>query len=303
LIYGKYIAKGVVVKVKIIGIALLTLVGINAAEKRQLSPSQDISAMVGVYTNQNKRPYQEDRFFYGNVDGGLFCAIYDGHTNDKTSEYLKNNLHLLFAKVQGSMQERFEAAFALADENVAGLKSGSTASVVYIKDTMIYFAHVGDSRAVLSNNGKIDFVTSDHKPNREDEKMRITDAGGRVGFFFGSWRVNASLAVSRSIGDYSLKPFVICIPEYTAQQLKSGRNVVIMGSDGFWDVVSNEDAVKRVHTELCGKKRSLDRVAQLLAEEALRNSMNKDNVTVMVIKLPSDEDSEKKEADEFCSIM
>lgn len=40
-----------------------------------------------------------------------------------------------------------------------------------------------------------------HKPEREDEKKRIEDNGGCV-IWFGAWRVNGSLAVSRAIGGY-----------------------------------------------------------------------------------------------------
>jgi len=41
-----------------------------------------------------------------------------------------------------------------------------------------------------------------HKPERKDEKERIEALGGRV-IWFGAWRVNGNLAVSRAIGEFS----------------------------------------------------------------------------------------------------
>ena len=41
----------------------------------------------------------------------------------------------------------------------------------------------------------------------KDERQRIEDLGGCV-VWFGGWRVNGSLAVSRAIGDLEQKPFV-----------------------------------------------------------------------------------------------
>lgn len=47
---------------------------------------------------------------------------------------------------------------------------------------MCYVANVGDSRAVLSQEkgAKIMPLSKDHKPEQEDEKARILEAGGQV---------------------------------------------------------------------------------------------------------------------------
>lgn len=55
-------------------------------------------------------------------------------------------------------------------------------------------------------------LSSDHKASREDEVVRVQDAGGFVWFD----RVMGQLAVSRAIGDHSLRPFVIPEPEVTS---------------------------------------------------------------------------------------
>lgn len=57
-----------------------------------------------------------------------------------------------------------------------------------------------DSRVHLSATE----LTSDHHPDRKDEKARIKAAGGSV-IVWGVPRVNGQLAMSRSIGDVALK--------------------------------------------------------------------------------------------------
>ena len=61
------------------------------------------------------------------------------------------------------------------------MRGGSTASVVYVKGGCAYFAHAGDSRAVLLNSQGDDiFATKDHKPDRWDEGERIKSAKERL---------------------------------------------------------------------------------------------------------------------------
>ena len=54
--------------------------------------------------------------------------------------------------------------------------------VILIIEDELYFANVGDSRAVLSKNfgENVVQVTLDHKPSEEEEQKRIVNAGGRV---------------------------------------------------------------------------------------------------------------------------
>ena len=46
-------------------------------------------------------------------------------------------------------------------------------------------ANVGDSRAVLCSDGRALPMSSDHKPNKPEERRRIQALGGRVVYSFG----------------------------------------------------------------------------------------------------------------------
>lgn len=53
----------------------------------------------------------------------------------------------------------------------------------------------------------------------QDEKERIEALGGCV-VYFGAWRVNGNLSVSRAIGDVEHKPYISgepCVSEFTLE--------------------------------------------------------------------------------------
>ena len=49
-----------------------------------------------------------------------------------------------------------------------------------IKNNKLIISNTGDSRIVIYKNGKIFFVTEDHKPNKEKEREKIKNAGGQI---------------------------------------------------------------------------------------------------------------------------
>ena len=61
-----------------------------------------------------------------------------------------------------------------------------------------YVANIGDSRAVLSRGGQVVPLSFDHKPDLTEERNRIEKAGG----FVKEGRVNGTLSLSRSFGDF-----------------------------------------------------------------------------------------------------
>ncbi|GMI87167.1 ABA-HYPERSENSITIVE GERMINATION 3, ARABIDOPSIS THALIANA PROTEIN PHOSPHATASE 2CA [Hibiscus trionum] len=120
---------------------------------------------------------------------------------------------------------------------------GSTAVVAIVTPDKIVVANCGDSRAVLCRNGVAQPLSDDHKPDRPDELLRIEEAGGRVIYWDGP-RVLGVLAMSRAIGDNYLKPFVIAEPEVTITERTGDDECLVLGSDGLWDVVTNEMACR-----------------------------------------------------------
>ncbi|GAB2282328.1 hypothetical protein Dimus_016874 [Dionaea muscipula] len=86
-------------------------------------------------------------------------------------------------------------------------------------------------------------LTRDHRPDREDEKLRVEMAGGYVTEWAGVPRVNGQLAVSRAIGDVSFKRYgVISAPEVSDwQPLTANDSYLIVASDGIFEKMSPQD--------------------------------------------------------------
>lgn len=64
--------------------------------------------------------------------------------------------------------------------------------------------------------------------------------------FWGRWRVEGVLAMSRAIGDASLKPFVTCAPEIMSRKIEEDDCYLVLATDGLWDVMSNEEVASFV---------------------------------------------------------
>jgi serine/threonine protein phosphatase PrpC len=82
-----------------------------------------------------------------------------------------------------SLREAFDRTNSLckgvlAKAQLLERRIGSTALVSVILQDKLYLANLGDSRAVLSRNGKAERLTSDHKPLTRYERKRIRDLGG-----------------------------------------------------------------------------------------------------------------------------
>ena len=93
---------------------------------------------------------------------------------------------------------------------------------------VLYSANVGDARGVLCRGERAVRLTYDHKGSDRMEAQRIMDAGG----FVMSGRVNGVLAVTRSLGDSSMKDFVVGAPYTTETELSEEEQFLIMACDG-----------------------------------------------------------------------
>ncbi|XVF35074.1 hypothetical protein REPUB_Repub18cG0113500 [Reevesia pubescens] len=271
-----------------------------------------------------------------------FYGVYDGHGGCQVANYCSKRMHLALAEeieiakacifdgnIGHEWQEQWKKAFSdcfiRVDAEIGGVHRGtdgnktdrepvapetvgSTAVVAIVSSTHVIVANCGDSRAVLYR-GKLPMPLSvDHKPDREDEHARIEAAGGKVIQWNGS-RVFGVLAMSRSIGDKYLKPWIIPDPEIMFVTRAKEDECLILASDGLWDVISNEEAceVARKRILLWHKKHGdqlsaergegVDPAAQAAAEYLSRLALSKgskDNISVIVVDLKAQRKFKKK---------
>jgi len=229
-----------------------------------------------------------------------FFGVYDGHGGDKASQFCADWMSAYVRNDESypyDLGYSMKNAFTTIDEDFVGTgqTDGTTAcAVTMVGGRRIVCANAGDSRAiVVRRDGSIVRLSRDHKPGIPDETRRISELGGRV-IYWGRWRVEGLLAVSRSVGDASLKPYITAEPEICEYDVGKDDLFLVMSSDGVWDVMDNEEAAHVVIASSCtmenGKlKIDTDRfkwAARNLCEHA-RSCGSSDNFSVIVVDLKS----------------
>ncbi|KAF7376149.1 Phosphatase 2C like protein [Mycena sanguinolenta] len=193
-----------------------------------------------------------------------------------TGSRIRNALKSLSGS--GSPKRRSPSPIQGSDNgNGNGKSTAEGASIVVPPSTarrVLYCANAGDARGVLCRGGNAVRLTYDHKGSDKQEAKRITDAGG----FVMSGRVNGVLAVTRSLGDSSMKEFVVGAPYTTETELCDDDEFLILACDGLWDVTSDQAAV-----DLIRDVEDAQVASQMLLKDALANHTS-DNVTVLVVR-------------------
>lgn len=254
------------------------------------------------------------------VKQALFC-VYDGHgaLGDKVSHFVMYNiekelaahpklmsepakaLHETFVKVDKQLQQ---------DKSIDAELSGTTAVVLLIRDEggavlKVWAANVGDSRAVWSKDEKTKDLSEDQKPDTPAEMARIKSKGGFVSPPEEEWGGPArvwldanmtlpGLAMARSIGDHlvsSIGVFAEPVVEfYEIPKQCSKNDFIVMASDGVWEFIESEQAVKLVNKNLVeAKSDSTVAVTKLIETAAAKWRQEegdyRDDITAIVIRL------------------
>ncbi|CAG2117743.1 unnamed protein product [Medioppia subpectinata] len=186
----------------------------------------------------------------------------------------------------------------IINANAPAIASGCTASVVLIKDNIIYCANLGDSRSILCRNGKAFPLSVDNKPEDDEEKARIERAGGHV---TESGRVNGGINVSRAFGDHMFKrnqsmskkeQMVIAWPVVKTEPLTPNDSLMVLICDGVWNAVPPDELIAYVSRRTT-KHKQLSKIceevfAQILPKEMPKHGIiGKDNMTFLIVKFES----------------
>lgn len=226
-----------------------------------------------------------------------FFGVFDGHSGKEVADYVAEHLYgniLSEPSFAANPAQAIRDGCLKTDVNIQtdqkmidlrkwGMDPGSTAIFALIQGENMYIGNIGDARAVLSSGGVAMALSQDQKPNRPDEKARIEAAGGSV-TFWGVWRVQGNLAVARAFGDLDLKQYVPADPEILTHKIVPADEFLILGCDGVWDVLNNQEAVDIVKTSLTETGGDLNVAAKKLIDEAFAKG-SRDNISAIVVKL------------------
>ena len=233
-----------------------------------------------------------------------FYGVFDGHSGSLAATYATTQIPYLVAQElkKGNKstamdtdyyREALETSFLKVDSNFGKkqLGSGTTAVCVLLKRDVLgnflhlYVAWVGDSRCLLVSPTVHLQLVKPHKPDSVDERRRIesTETCGSVIFVQGQWRVNGIINVSRSIGDYTVKA-VIAEPDIVDVLLQTAQDFILLGSDGLYDHVAENEIVDCVYKSLLDDEQCLEDIPKHLIELAKQGD-SQDNITVILVLL------------------
>lgn len=202
---------------------------------------------------------------------------------DKKHKYplTKHEINIIFDSIQNMLATKYKTE---------SQKNGTTCMVVceFMADEkhMLQIMNVGDCRTIAGRKyGNGVFATAltvDHKPSNKSESERIQKLGGIPTFDGFDWRIN-NLSLSRAFGDMDSTPCVTHIPDIYKFIINKDDLFVVMGCDGLWDVLSNQEVVNFVYEHLVkDNKEKPANIALLLAQHAIKKK-SMDNVTVIII--------------------
>ena len=244
--------------------------------------------IISHYSSTGRRDNNEDHFDIKTPTDDnpyYYIGLYDGHGGDFVSKYLKDNIKLPQDVNIQSLQKMVTDIQDDLTKNHADKieKCGSTLLACVINnENDLFTINLGDSRMIIDINDKAHQLTRDHKPSDNYEKERINKInGGKALLQYDQsddeFRVGA-LSVSKGIGDLDTKPYFSHIPAIAQYKLNHNYNKIIMGCDGIWDVVKNQEAIDHIN------KFDLSKQAKELSRLAFKKK-SYDNLTAIVINI------------------
>ncbi|KAJ0984803.1 hypothetical protein J5N97_003159 [Dioscorea zingiberensis] len=263
------------------------------------------SIRSGEWSDIGSREYMEDthvcitdlakKFGSHYLDGDAvsFYGVFDGHGGKGAAQFVRDNLPRIIvedADFPLELEKVVTRSFMDTDTRTCSLQStlssGTTALTAMIFGRSLLVANAGDCRAVLSRLGMAIEMSKDHRPCCLKEKKRVESLGGYIDDGY----LNGQLGVTRALGDWHLEGMktigepggpLSAEPELKLITLTKDDEFLIVGSDGIWDVFSNQNAVDFTRRKL-QEHNDVKRCCKELVEEAIRRGAD-DNLTAVMI--------------------
>ena len=219
------------------------------------------------------------------------AAVVDGHGGAGACELIaQSTISILSEHLEttaGDVSAALSAAFAELEEQCLTLTppSGACVCLGIAEKGRAWIANLGDCRALaISLEEGACLLSVDHRLSDQAEYNRIRDAGGSV-------KGNAveGLMPTRTLGDPDVKVLcpagtILAEPEV---RIWDGQGLIVIASDGLWDVLSNADVLEFVPKRkslrhACRDPETLQALADGIVEEAMRRGAQ-DDVTALLL--------------------
>lgn len=182
--------------------------------------------------------------------------------------------------------------------------ASSTGVSAFLWKNLLTVAHIGDSKACIAkwkdNELHPEWLTVDHKPHMPHELARIERSGGSLAWLHGNkpyirggdfFRRQANgehpkqLNYSRAFGGKDLKMFGLSAePDINHFEITSDDKLVLIGSDGLWDVLNPKVACDiAIAARREGRSATSDIVQRAIHDMPICGV--RDNITVIALFL------------------
>ena len=234
----------------------------------------------------------------------------------------QSNLHQAFVETYLSVDADIKRK-----ADIEPYHSGSTACVVVLQGSKLTVSNVGDSRAVIGRRRtaeqgggnatyslpggptvdlprmRYDSISLTKDQNAKDpvERRRVLKSGGFVAeprepglparIYLDKECTLVGLAMSRSLGDHNMKKIgVIANPVITHHVVADQDEFLILASDGVWEFISSEEAV-RIVGDCLDKGLTASEASIQLIRHAMKlwkkiEGDYRDDITAIVVRLP-----------------
>ena len=289
----------------------------------------------GYYPDQLNKANQDSSCVltnFGQKNERLFCGVFDGHGEMGTacSKFAQQQIprlvqkHLTSGKQANQSHSRsfVEANSQLHKHPIDDSLSGTTAICVYLDGINMTVANVGDSRAILGNDIKGNFIahdlSHDQTPYRSDELARVRKMGARVqtldqveglkdpdidcwGTEEGDggdppriWAPYTNVpgtAFTRSIGDAIAEKLGVCAePEIFERKLDPSCKAIIIASDGVFEFLSSQ-TVLDMAMEFSNPQEAAYAIVAESYQQWLQYDTRTDDITIIVAFLEWNEEA------------
>ncbi|ETV63870.1 hypothetical protein, variant 2 [Aphanomyces astaci] len=203
-----------------------------------------------------------------------------GNASSNNFAHIASSLSSAFVATDDALRARLLLAFQSGHGKAN--RVGACTMLAYAKGSTLVVANAGDVRAVLASTDASGGLvatplSTDHNAKHVSEQNRLTEKHPNESNVVvcrspESCRVKGILQPTRALGDFAFKyeefntlhasfqnggdglfipqpytpPYILAVPEIQVHTLTDADQFLILGSDGLWGDLSNEEAVKIV---------------------------------------------------------
>lgn len=166
---------------------------------------------------------------------------------------------------------------SLTDESGECLHAGSTVVAVVIKEKILHWISVGDSRIYLFRNDELVQATEDHIYQKLLDEQRAQGEIDNVQYQNKSSKGEALISF---LGVNGLPKIDVNVTPFALQK----EDKILLVSDGLYKLVPNED-IGRILSNFNNIEDALKALEAKVQRAAKNKNANRDNMTVSIIKI------------------